>query len=112
MELIAIGIFCLVFTFFMFPVYLAIMNLKRNKDKMSIVAKCLAYPWLWIGLIMDMCYNFTVGTILFLEPPREILMTTRLNRHLAVGVDWRRHIAKWFCANLLDPFDPAGRHCG
>lgn len=92
--------------------YLAVMNLSRNKDRLMLVSKCFAYPMLWIGLVADMLFNFFWGSILFLEFPKELLMTTRLKRHLRDHKkDWRDRNANWFCYNFLDPFDPNGKHC-
>lgn len=69
------------------------------------------------GLIMDVLYNITIGTVLFLDPPaaaRETF-TLRLKRykhmqpHTALE-RWRHRAALWLCANLLDPFEKGG-HC-
>jgi len=45
------------------------------------------------------------------DPPREWLVTDRLTR-LHDRSDWRGRLARWICINLLDYFDPSGRHCG
>lgn len=91
--------------------YLAVMNLKRAKDagKLSKAAMVMGYPVLFVGLAFDCLLNLTVCTFLFLELPREGLVTARLKR-LAVGGGWRAALAIWFAANLLDAFDPSGRH--
>jgi len=92
--------------------YLAVMNLKRNKEHLTPIAKLFAYPMLSVGLVADVLFNFIFGTILFLEPPKELLMTTRLKRHLKDHKkDWRDRNANWFCNNFLNPFDPSGNHC-
>jgi hypothetical protein len=92
--------------------YLAVMNLKRNRDQLTPIAKGFAYPMLAIGLVADVLFNFLWGTILFLELPRELLMTARLKRHLNDHKnDWRDRNAHWFCRNFLNPFDPSGNHC-
>lgn len=90
--------------------YLAVMNLKENRTKLTVAAKLWAYPMLWVGLFSDMMFNFVIGTVVYIELPHEILFTTRCNRHLQEG-GWRRSVARWFCRNFMDPFDPAGRHC-
>jgi len=92
--------------------YLAVMNLKRNKEHLTLLAKCFAYPMLWVGMVGDMLFNFFWGSILFLEFPRELLMTTRLHRHLRDHKkDWRDRNANWFCRHFLNSFDPDGKHC-
>ena len=113
MQILYVALFIYLFTLFMWPAYLAVMNIERNRGKLTPVAKFPAYPVVIGGVLMDVGYNITVGTIIFLDLPREWLMTTRLDRYLARGkTGWRLELAKWFCRNLLDPFDPAGRHCG
>lgn len=98
---------------FTWVLYLSIMNLKRNRDKLTTTAKVVAYPILGIGLVLDVIYNFVVGSILFVEAPQEWLFTSRLIRHIEESTGWRKRLANWFCRNFLDPFDPDpdGRHC-
>lgn len=92
--------------------YLALMNLKRNREELSIVTKIFAYPMIVIGVSSDVLFNFFWGSILFLELPKEWLMTTRLKRHLNDHKkDWRDRNANWFCRHFLNPFDPTGNHC-
>ena len=101
--------------FYLFAVtwvfYLAIMNIKRNQDKLTIYAKILAYPTVVIGYLFDITLNLTVGCVLFLELPRELVLSERLSRHKTNSSGWRLRRASWICANLLDPFDPSGNHC-
>lgn len=94
--------------------YLAMMNLKRNKEHLTPLAKCFAYPMLYAGMVSDLLFNIFWGSILFLELPRwgEWLMTARLKRHLRDHKkDWRDRNANWFCRNFLNAFDPSGDHC-
>lgn len=92
--------------------YLAVMNLKRVKDTGYQFKKhvlILAYPVLFLGLILDIVINLVFMTIIFLEFPRELLVTSRLKRHNNLG-GWRGKIARNFFEPLLDPFDPSGNH--
>ena len=91
--------------------YLAVMNIKRHKDKLTTPAKVLAYPVVAVGYVFDVALNWTVGTAIFFEIPRELVLTHRLKRHKANSKGWRLRRANWICSNLLDPFDPAGSHC-
>lgn len=90
--------------------YLAIMSLKRERGRLSKVSMVLAYPILPIGLAMDVIFNIFVGSILFLELPKQFLFTARCDSHLD-KISWRGVLARWLCRNLLDPFDN-GKHCG
>lgn len=91
--------------------YLAVMNLKRVRDThgLSVAAKIMGYPALYIGILLDFLVNVTVCTVLFLELPKETLVTSRLQRH-ANGKGWRKSLAIWFGAALLNDFDPSGNH--
>lgn len=93
--------------------YLAVMCLKRARDAGTLTktAYALGQPVLIIGLLIDMLVNFTIVSIIFLEPPMEILVTSRLKRHIESDDGWRTTLARWFCATLLDSFDPSGSHC-
>lgn len=93
--------------------YLAVMALIRARDekRLTKVALLLAYPVVVIGLLLDFTLNVTVGTALFLEPPREWLLSPRLSRLIETDPGWRGDLAAWVCVHLLDTFDPDGRHC-
>ena len=95
--------------------YLAVMCLKRARDSGSIStgALCFGYPILFVGMVIDFVVQVTAASVLFLEPPRELTVTARLKRHLYHGKpgSWREKLAGWLCANLLNTFDPDGRHC-
>jgi hypothetical protein len=95
-----------------FALYLTMMHLKSARDhgKLTTASKFFGYPLLIIGLIVDVIFNVVAGTIMFIEIPKEFLFTTRVSR-LNDGTDWRGKLANWFCEQLLDPFDPAGKHC-
>jgi len=92
--------------------YLAIMNLKRNKSRINKTNGFFFGQIIIVGLFLDFVMNVIVGTLFFRELPREWLFTYRLNRHLEESSGWRLRMAAWWCKNLLDPFDPAGSHCG
>jgi hypothetical protein len=89
--------------------YLAIMSLRRKKNDLSLTAKILAYQLLPAGLILDTLFNWLVGTICFVEFPRECLFTARCDRWLK-AITWRGKVARFWCRNFLDPFQDEG-HC-
>lgn len=93
--------------------YLAIMSLYRAKTehRISKPALILGYPILIIGAILDFIVNIFIFTLLFLEIPKEILVTQRLSRHIKSKSGYRFKLSKWICSNLLDTFDVTGNHC-
>lgn len=93
--------------------YLAIMNLSRadQAGQLRPVALVLGLPVLLVGYALDCLVNWLVLTVLLLELPRELTVSDRLSRHLRSFSGWRYQVARWVCVNLLDQFDPTGRHC-
>ena len=98
-------------TYALWIFYLAVMNLSKAKraGKLNKTALVLGMPVLWVGLVLDLLVNVFVMTILFLEPPKELLVTSRLKRHNRTGKGWRQKLAAWF-EPILDPYDPTGDH--
>jgi hypothetical protein len=58
-----------------------------------------------IFIPLDVLLNIVVGSVLFLELPKEWLFTTRLDRHAKKGSKF----AQWVCKYILNPFDE--NHC-
>ena len=118
-----------VIAYFTWGMYLAVMNLIQAKDtihELTWQAKVFAYPLAIAGIIMDFLTNLFVGSIMFVDVPREWLLTERLQRYLEdmdeyydglaknqpTSLDkWRWTAALWVCTHLLDPFDARGYHC-
>lgn len=92
--------------------YLAVMNLQRARDNGTITraAYRLGLPLLYGGLLVDCLVNVIPVSMLFLELPRECLVTQRLTRHAHDVDGWRKRLAIWFAYNLLDTYDPSGKH--
>lgn len=92
--------------------YLAIMNLQRVRDLGNLPkpAYYLGTIILYVGLLFDLILNQTCVTIMFLDLPREFLVTQRLKRYKHGKDGWRKSFGNWWSINLLDPFDPKGIH--
>jgi hypothetical protein len=105
--------------------YLAVMTLLRARaaGTLTPVAYRLALPMVALGITIDVLVNIFVMTALMLELPKwrrnpaarfgvevEWTVTARLSRHIHDGAGWRQAIALWMGANLLDQFDPSGKH--
>jgi hypothetical protein len=103
-------LFLLVFAVWFF--FLAVMSLQRINDAGTIprTAYILGQPILYVGLLIDFLGNVIVASILFLELPKEWLISARLNRLAAPATGWRSVIARWIGTNLLNPFDSRGQH--
>lgn len=107
-----VGAYLLAFATWM--LYLAAMAIIPKKSRLSPVAKAHAYVLVSVAIVMDAVLNIIVASVLFLDPPRDLLLTGRLKRYIRDPQEfpWRRALALWVCEHLLDPFDPDGNHCG
>ena len=63
------------------------------------------------ALVLDVACNYTLFALLTLDWPRakEYTFSARLRRLIHYD-DWRGTLARGVAANMLDPFDPTGRH--
>lgn len=95
-----------------FLAYVAILAASRN-GKLKFTpwpVRWTAYSIVGVAVVLDVLFNVTIGSLLFLEAPdlRRPLFTQRCKAHLAAE-GWRGDIARWVCSSWLNPFD-AG-HC-
>ena len=97
----------------LWAMYVMVMGIYRaHLDKrLTTTTKILALPWVVVGYVLDVLVNVTVASLVFWEPPWELLLTSRLQRHIDANHGWRHRRAQWICDRLLDPFDPTGNHC-
>lgn len=93
--------------------YVLVMGLYRAhlQKRLSYAVYICGFPFLLIGLAVDVLMNMTVASFIFLDVPKQWLVTTRLARYVSKGTGWRYRIANWICNTLLDVFDPSGNHC-
>jgi hypothetical protein len=91
--------------------YLAVMNLDRARraGTLSKPALVCGYPILIVGLLVDLVCNILL-TVPFLDLPRETTVTYRLKRYAAGPDGWRKRFTLWFADDMLDDFDPTGKH--
>jgi hypothetical protein len=94
-------------------VYIGVMGIYRAylDNRLSKVVLYLLCPFILIGIIMDVFANLFVAPIIFMDMPKELLVTTRLTRYKRDDKGWRYNLANVICINLLDVFDPTGKHC-
>jgi hypothetical protein len=93
--------------------FVIVMGLYRaHLDKrLSRISYALGAPFLAVGWLMDFFANVTIATVVFLEPPKELMVSSRLKRHVESKRGWRYAVSDAICRNLLDVFDPSGNHC-
>ena len=109
----------------LWTLYLATMNLIRvhKSGTMSRTTYLLALPIVIVGYALDIAINMTLMTVILFELPQwrfnktkrfgievEWTVTARLSRHIHDSEGRRKSIALWFGSELLDQFDPSGRH--
>jgi hypothetical protein len=94
--------------------YVAVMRLKQVRDagKLTIAMKVFGYPLLVVGLVLDLLVNVCIGSVVFIEIPRELTLSSRLWRLSNGAPGYRQKVALWFRVNLLDAIDPDGIHHG
>lgn len=95
--------------------YLAVMHLARAREAgtLSRTALYLGYPLFLIGYLLDVFVQVVIASVVFLDIPRDWTLTGRLKRYINTepAGSWREKVAVWFCAHLLNAFDPDGKHC-
>jgi len=97
-----------------FTVYVLVMGIYRAhlSGRLNRFARVLLFPWVALGYVADVVLNATLASVLFLDPPRELLVTTRLKRYIRrARWTWRGRVSWWVCEHMLDVFDPKGDHC-
>lgn len=78
---------------------------KKKANEMRWYHYVYGIPVAIVFLPLDVIVNAVVGTVIFLELPREWLLTSRLDRHARNG----HKFAQFICKYLLNPFDEG--HC-
>ncbi|WP_317201497.1 hypothetical protein [Janthinobacterium sp.] len=105
----ALGLLSLIVLWIM---YLAVMALQRARDAgaLSPFAMRAGQALLAVGIVWDVLCNLLPVTVIFMELPREATVSARLRRLVRGPDGWRRRLAVWYAAVLLNPFSPGGPH--
>lgn len=95
-------------------IFAAVMRLKqvREAGKLTLAMKVFGYPALFLGLAVDFVVNVVFGTLVFLQLPHEMTLSSRLWKLSNGDEGWRKNWAYWIRSNLLDAVDPEGVHRG
>lgn len=93
--------------------YIGVMGVYRAylDGRLSNTLIVLLIPFVLFGVALDVFANIFIASIVFWEPPREWLVTQRLTRYMKTELGPRKRIAEFVCTNMLDIFDPTGKHC-
>lgn len=94
-----------------FLLFVLIMHFDRARQELTpdllFLGERVLLP---IGAVHNALFTVLVGTVLFLDIPRELTTTARLNRYWRDGPNgWRKNLAL-FIRHRLDPFDKRGIH--
>jgi hypothetical protein len=122
---VAVGAY--LFAFVLYMLFLSYCTLRQMKDSgrlaaMPVVARVHCYALLGFTLALDILFNVTIGTLLFVELPdfssvKSLTFTARCKRWQFEGIlyaegrlaRWRGNIARWVCNGWLNPGEPG--HC-
>ena len=109
MKMIIAGV--LIYLYMFFIMYVASMNMIRAHDdkKLNGLLWVLCVPFVAVSLVIDLIANLTLFTLLYWELPRELLVTSRLKRHVRDD-NWRGKLTRWIAVKILNPFDYTGDH--
>lgn len=90
--------------------YIGVMDLKfaRDAGMLTTAAKIMGYPFLFVGLAVDLIVNLTIAPVIFLDWPRETTVTGHIQRLVNGSAGWRRTLALWFAVNLLNSVSGKG----
>jgi len=89
--------------------FLAAMSLRWAWYRLPLATRILAVPLVVVIFALDLAFNL-LASLLFIDLPREATFSQRMGRYKAGASGWRATVARWVCANLLDPFQIGG-HC-
>ena len=81
---------------------------KEQRGYLTTKEKLIAYPVLAVGYPLDVLVNLTIASVLFLDPPKELTVSDRLERYI-FGIDgrygWREGLAMWIDDTFIQPHD-------
>jgi hypothetical protein len=114
MEYVFYAIAAVAFFWASWALYVFSMGIYRAYLNRKLVGLNLvmAWPIVAVAFTIDVLANITIASLIFLDPPEELLVTNRLQRYMAGDTEsWRYKIASYICDHILDIFDPNGNHC-
>jgi len=112
-EVLSYFLYTLGFLWLFWGFYVQVMGLYRVslRKELKGINLALAIPYVLVGIICDVFANVFIATFVFLELPKECLVTTRLKRYKTYESGYKLKVATLICEGMLDVFDPTGNHC-
>lgn len=109
--LLGAALFSVAFFYLTWYAFMGVMTLYRGKRAGVLPPETekLAKPGLWFAYVLDFLSNI-LATIVFLDIPRDPLVTDRLQRYVDGPDTWRRRLAILIDSKLLAWADPKGYH--
>lgn len=98
----------------MFGLFALVMNLYRAKlqGKLTRTQYVIGFPYFVVGGLLDVALNWSIGSLILLDLPREAVMTAHMQRLRKEEPDsWGAKVSAWICDQGLDSLDPSGDHC-
>jgi hypothetical protein len=91
-----------------------LVNAHRRRNYTGLKLK-LTKAWVYFFVAIDVLFNVTYGTIVFMQLPAmsRLTLTHRLRYILLESnapMDWRFKLADFICRRMVSPWDP--NHCG
>jgi len=91
--------------------FILTMGAKAAWPQMGAIPQLMLAPIAVLAVLMDVCFNLFIATVLMVDLPQELMFTKRLDRYEAEeNGGWRHTFALWFCRYWLNPFQIGG-HC-
>lgn len=100
----------IIYAYILWLLFLAVMALNWRWHALPKSVRAIALPAALTAVLLDFLFNITIGTLLFLDLPRQWTFSQRVGQYKR-RIDWRAPLAEWICSNLLDPFEVDGAHC-
>jgi hypothetical protein len=111
--------FAIAASYLLWLCYISVMSLRtqRNANRMTLLDKVFGYPTLVVGYALDMVVNAVILSIVLLELPDELVVTTRAKRWATSWRDnpetglngWRQAVCVWLLRQITH-HDPSGEH--
>ena len=98
----------------MFLMYCALNTARINGQlaKAPMYVRAISYGLLIVMAVVDVAFNLTIGSLLFLELPnikgKSYTFSSRCSDHYT-DPGWRGRLSRWVCNDWLNPIAPG--HC-